>query len=92
MSFIDELDAKMNSVARERMTSQSADGFTDRIFALDNRRFYKGIPEGSAVGLPRRPRPDDRSRSDRGGAPPTWRGPNRGVRMTLESMALAFAP
>jgi 3'-5' exoribonuclease len=48
VSFIDELDAKMNSVARERMTSQTTDGFTERIFALDNRRFYKGIPEGSS--------------------------------------------
>ncbi len=49
VSYIDELDAKMNSVARERMTSQTADGFTDRIFALDNRRFYKGVPEGAAT-------------------------------------------
>ena len=44
VSYIDELDAKMNSVARERMSSQTADSFTDKIFALDNRRFYKGIP------------------------------------------------
>ncbi len=50
VSFIDELDAKMNSVARERMTSQTTDGFTDKIFALDNRRFSKGIPEASAHG------------------------------------------
>jgi 3'-5' exoribonuclease len=47
VSYIDELDAKMNSVARERMTCQTADAFTDRIFALENRRFYKGIPEGT---------------------------------------------
>jgi 3'-5' exoribonuclease len=53
VSFIDELDAKMNSVARERMTSQTTDGFTDRIFALDNRRFYKGIPEESTSDLSR---------------------------------------
>ncbi len=52
VSYIDELDAKMNCVARERMNSQTADSFTDRIFALDNRRFYKGIPEGSANGSP----------------------------------------
>ena len=52
VSFIDELDAKMNSVARERMTSQTADGFTDRIFALDNRRFYKGVPEGVPTDPP----------------------------------------
>jgi 3'-5' exoribonuclease len=49
VAFIDELDAKMNSVAHERMTSQTADGFTDRIFALDNRRFYKGVPEGATT-------------------------------------------
>ncbi len=47
VSYIDELDAKMNSVARERMTSQTTDAFTDRIFALENRRFYKGIPEAT---------------------------------------------
>ena len=46
VSYIDDLDAKMNIVARERMDSQTDDGFTDRIFALDNRRFYKGVPEG----------------------------------------------
>lgn len=50
VSFIDELDAKMNSVARERISSQTTDSFTDRIFALDNRRFYKGIPDGSPNG------------------------------------------
>lgn len=48
VSYIDELDAKMNSVARERMNSQTTDVFTDKIFALDNRRFYKGIPDGEA--------------------------------------------
>jgi 3'-5' exoribonuclease len=50
VSFIDELDAKMNSVARERITSQTSDSFTDKIFALDNRRFYKGIPDGAPAG------------------------------------------
>jgi 3'-5' exoribonuclease len=56
VSFIDELDAKMNSVARERMSSQTTDNFTDRIFALDNRRFYKGIPDGTLTG-PTPPQP-----------------------------------
>lgn len=51
VSYIDDLDAKMNCVARERMTSQTADIFTDRIYALENRRFYKGIPDGAANGL-----------------------------------------
>jgi 3'-5' exoribonuclease len=45
VSHIDDLDAKMNIVACELMRSESADGFTDRVFALDNRQFYKGLPE-----------------------------------------------
>lgn len=44
VSFIDDLDAKMNIVARERQRSQTEEEFTDRVFALDNRRIYKGIP------------------------------------------------
>jgi 3'-5' exoribonuclease len=45
VSFIDDLDAKMNIVARQRMLSATDDDFTDRVYALDNRRIYKGIPE-----------------------------------------------
>jgi 3'-5' exoribonuclease len=41
---IDELDAKMNMVARKRLSSTTDDAFTDYVKALDNRRFYKGIP------------------------------------------------
>jgi 3'-5' exoribonuclease len=48
VSHIDDLDAKMNLVARELVRSEAADGFTDRIFALDNRQFYKGLPEEGA--------------------------------------------
>jgi len=44
LSFIDDLDAKMNVVARHRLLSKTEDEFTDRVFALDNRRIYKGIP------------------------------------------------
>jgi 3'-5' exoribonuclease len=44
VSYIDDLDAKMNIVARERLFSTSDGEFTDRVYALDNRRFYKGIP------------------------------------------------
>jgi 3'-5' exoribonuclease len=44
VSFIDDLDAKMNIVARERLRSTSEGEFTDKVYALDNRRFYKGIP------------------------------------------------
>jgi 3'-5' exoribonuclease len=45
VSFVDDLDAKMNIVARQRMQSNTDDDFTDRVYALDNRRIYKGIPE-----------------------------------------------
>ena len=45
VSYVDDLDAKMNIMARERMSSQTDDDFTDRVFALDNRRIYKGVPE-----------------------------------------------
>lgn len=45
VSFIDEMDAKLNAVARERIRSSSSDGdFTDKVYALDNRKFYKGVP------------------------------------------------
>ena len=47
VSYIDDLDAKMNIMARERMGSQTDDAFTDRVYALDNRRIYKGVPENS---------------------------------------------
>jgi 3'-5' exoribonuclease len=51
VSFIDDLDAKMNIVARERTNSTTGDGFTDRVFALDNRRIYKGIPADPEIAL-----------------------------------------
>jgi 3'-5' exoribonuclease len=44
VSYIDDLDSKLNMVARKSLESQTDDPFTDRIFALDNRRFYKGVP------------------------------------------------
>ena len=42
--YADEIDAKINAVAAERMRSTSEDEFTGKIYAVDNRRFYKGIP------------------------------------------------
>ena len=45
VSYVDDLDAKMNIMVRERMGSQTDDAFTDRVYALDNRRIYKGVPE-----------------------------------------------
>ncbi|HWE39927.1 MAG TPA: HD domain-containing protein [Isosphaeraceae bacterium] len=44
LSFIDDLDAKINVLATERLRSTTEDAFTDRVYALDNRRIYKGIP------------------------------------------------
>jgi 3'-5' exoribonuclease len=45
VSCVDELDAKMNIMVQERMNSQTDDDFTDRVFAMDNRRIYKGVSE-----------------------------------------------
>lgn len=43
VSFVDDLDAKVNVAVRERL--RDGDGeFTDKIFPLDNRRFYRGVP------------------------------------------------
>ena len=45
VSFVDDLDAKVNMVARKVIDAQYGEAFTERIFALENRRFYRGIPE-----------------------------------------------
>jgi len=42
--YADEIDAKLNAVASERMRSTTDEEFTSKIYAVDNRRFYKGIP------------------------------------------------
>jgi 3'-5' exoribonuclease len=47
VSYIDEMDAKVNIVAHQTVDAQSPDPFTERIYALDNRRFYKGMPDES---------------------------------------------
>ncbi|MGE3818594.1 MAG: 3'-5' exoribonuclease YhaM family protein [Isosphaeraceae bacterium] len=44
VSFIDDLDAKMNIAARVRLRSTTDEPFTDKVFAMENRRFYKGVP------------------------------------------------
>jgi 3'-5' exoribonuclease len=44
VSYIDDLDAKMNIAARGRIFSNTDGDFTDKVYALDNRRFYKGVP------------------------------------------------
>ncbi len=42
--YADEIDAKINAVAAERMRSTTDGEFTSKIFAVGNRTFYKGIP------------------------------------------------
>jgi 3'-5' exoribonuclease len=44
VSYVDDLDAKMNIAARERLQSTTEGDFTDKVFALDGRRLYKGVP------------------------------------------------
>jgi 3'-5' exoribonuclease len=44
VSFVDDLDAKMNIAARNRIQCTTDGEFTDKVYALDNRRFYKGVP------------------------------------------------
>ncbi|MFO0956968.1 MAG: HD domain-containing protein [Isosphaeraceae bacterium] len=44
VSYIDDIDAKINAVARERLRSSTDGDFTDKVYALDNRKIYKGIP------------------------------------------------
>lgn len=50
VSYVDDLDAKMNIVARARQNSSNGEAFTERVWALDNRSIYKGIPGSSDDG------------------------------------------
>ena len=57
LSYIDDLDAKMNQAARALLLAPPGALFTDRIFALDNRSLYRGTqaaiePHGEAVEPP----------------------------------------
>jgi 3'-5' exoribonuclease len=45
VSFVDDLDAKVNMVALKAMDPQNGEAFTDKIFALENRKFYRGLRE-----------------------------------------------
>jgi len=56
VSLVDDMDAKVNMLARQRLRSIGEDEFTERVFGLDNRRIYRGIPEESGS-------PDDLSPS-----------------------------
>ncbi len=49
MSFVDDLDAKVNMVAQKVMDSQNGEAFTDKIFALENRKFYRGLPSPARI-------------------------------------------
>ena len=42
--YADDIDSKINAVARHRLLSRTEDAFTDKVYALNNRRIYKGIP------------------------------------------------
>lgn len=42
--YADEIDAKVNAVVRECLRDAGDGEFTDKIFAVENRRFYRGIP------------------------------------------------
>ena len=44
VSFVDDLDAKMNAAACGRLNCSTEGAFTDKVWPLENRRFYKGIP------------------------------------------------
>jgi len=57
ISYVDELDAKVNMVARESIDSRNGDSFTERIYALENRRFYKGMPAEGPPGVAGGPPP-----------------------------------
>ncbi len=53
LSFVDDLDAKVNMVARHRLVANGDGEFTDKVYGLDNRRIYRGIPvEPTAVDPP----------------------------------------
>jgi 3'-5' exoribonuclease len=49
VSYVDDLDAKMNVAARQRLLSHTADQFTEKVYALENRRIYKGVPVEDAL-------------------------------------------
>jgi 3'-5' exoribonuclease len=50
VSFVDDLDAKVNQVAAKLLNRDGGDGdFTDKVFGLANRRFYRGVPLPTAT-------------------------------------------
>jgi 3'-5' exoribonuclease len=47
--YADEIDSKLNAVVQELRNPSGDQLFTNKIWALDNRQFYKGTPTESAV-------------------------------------------
>lgn len=58
VSYVDDLDAKVNIAARQLLRSDGDGEFTEKLYALDNRRIYRGVPlpppplDGEADGVP----------------------------------------
>jgi 3'-5' exoribonuclease len=50
VSFVDELDAKVNQVVSKLLAGGGEDDFTEKIYGLDNRRFYRGVPVSAPEG------------------------------------------
>jgi 3'-5' exoribonuclease len=44
LSAADDLDSKVNQVARARINSKTTEAFTDKVWSMENRVIYKGIP------------------------------------------------
>ena len=76
--YADEIDAKINAVASERMRSTTEGEFTGKIFAVGNRTVLQGDPgRGPVRRRPRRPRlsrPGRESSPWRSGASPLQSG------------------
>ena len=51
VSYVDDLDAKINVAARGLMAADGETEFTDKLYPLDNRRFYRGIPVEAPTDL-----------------------------------------
>jgi len=48
ISFIDDMDAKMNAAAQALMTPGGEGGFTEKVYALDQRTLYRGVRRAAA--------------------------------------------
>lgn len=55
VSYIDDLDAKMNAAARALLDPRGDEQFTEKVFALDNRALYRGVKVAKPVVAPPEP-------------------------------------